>query len=108
MNLTPVPAGENIFSNHLVEIPSSLLQVGKNFLTMDFLNKYRKDGVGLHSFVDSVDKEQYTYSQFEADFCHYVFPNFDQPDLKARWTFMAQVDHDWTVISNEYVQSDTP
>mmetsp|Transcript_9867 Transcript_9867/g.16599 ORF Transcript_9867/g.16599 Transcript_9867/m.16599 type:complete len:85 (-) Transcript_9867:521-775(-) len=70
---------------------------------MDILNKYRKDGVGLHSFVDAVDKEQYLYTQFEADFCHYVFPCFDQPDLKATWTLKAVVSDDWTVIANEYV-----
>ena len=73
---------------------------------MKFLNKYRKDGVGLHSFTDAVDKEQYLYTQFEADFCHYVFPNFDQPDLKAEWTLKAVVSDDWTVIANEYTRTD--
>ena len=77
VNAKDVEYAENIFTNHLIEIPSSHLNLGENELSMDFLNKYRKDGVGLHSFIDSVDKEQYTYTQFEADFCHYVFPNFD-------------------------------
>ena len=72
-----------------------------NTLTIDFLNKYRKDGVGLHSFVDKTDGEQYLYTQFEADFCHYVFPCFDQPDLKATWRFSCNVEADWTVIANE-------
>jgi len=68
---------------------------------MFFLNKYRKDGVGLHSFIDKVDGGQYLYTQFEADFCHYVFPCFDQPDLRATWTFACQTEPDWAVISNE-------
>lgn len=41
------------------------------------------------------------YTQFEADFCHYVFPCFDQPDLKATWQFSCKTEADWTVISNE-------
>ena len=73
---------------------------------MLILNKYRKDGVGLHSFLDTKDQQQYLYTQFEADFCHYVFPCFDQPDLKASWAFSAVVPEDWTVIANDYVVPD--
>lgn len=67
-------------------------------------NKYRKDGVGLHSFTDKVDGQQYLYTQFEADFCHYVFPCFDQPDLKAYWTLTAVAEEEWTIFSNEYTE----
>ena len=66
-------------------------------------NKYRKDGVGLHSFVDKADGLQYLYTQFEADYCHFVFPCFDQPDIKATWKFSAATNEDWTVITNEHV-----
>ena len=49
-------AGENLFRNHHVVIPTAQLRVGEvNSVQIDFLNKYRKDGVGLHSFVDKVD-----------------------------------------------------
>jgi aminopeptidase N len=44
---------------------------------MDFLNKYRNDGKGLHSYTDKVDKLQYLYTQFESSDCHLVFPSFD-------------------------------
>ena len=98
-------AGENqtTFVEHEVNLPVQHLRVGANVVSMNIFNKYRKDGVGLHSFTDAVDQEQYLYTQFEADFCHYVFPVFDQPDLKATWTFKAVVPEDWTVIANEYV-----
>lgn len=85
---------------------TNLLKVGKNEVKMSILNKYRNDGCGLHSFVDAVDSQQYLYSQFESDFAHYVFPNFDQPDLKATWTLNAVVPSDWIVISNEYTNAD--
>ena len=68
---------------------------------MLFLNKYKKDGEGLHSFVDKEDNRQYLYTQFEPACANQVFPCFDQPDLKATWSFSALTDGEWTVISNE-------
>jgi len=83
-----------------------MLKVGEaNTICMSILNKYRIDGVGLHSFTDKQDGQQYIYTQFEADFCHYVFPCFDQPDLKAVWTLSALTEDDWTVIANESEQT---
>ena len=35
------------------------------------------------------------------------FPLFDQPDLKAEWTFSAVVHKDWTVVSNDYVREES-
>ena len=52
---------------------------------MSFANKYRNDGYGLHSFTDKVDRQQYLYTQFEPSYSNFVFPQFDQPDLKATW-----------------------
>jgi aminopeptidase N len=65
------------------------------------LNKYRKDGCGLHTFDDAQDNTQYIYTQFEADYSHYVFPTFEQPDLKAKLTLTTSVPNDWTVVANE-------
>jgi len=68
---------------------------------MDFFNKYRTDGMGLHTFLDKEDQKQYLYTQFEPQKANYVFPNFDQPDLKATWLLKAIVPQDWTLISSE-------
>jgi len=38
---------------------------------------------------------------FEADFCHYIFPCFDQIDLKAKVSLSAVIEQDWTLISTE-------
>ena len=73
---------------------------------MFILNKYRRDGCGLHSFTDGKDGQQYLYTQFEADFCHYVFPVFEQPSLKGTFTLRAQVPEDWIVVSNEAADED--
>lgn len=68
---------------------------------MLILNKYRKDGCGLHSFIDGKDGEQYLYTQFEPDYCHMVFPCFEQPSIKSTFTLRAQSPADWIVVSNE-------
>lgn len=89
VNGTVIQEDKGVFTNHQINLAKSVLNAGQNVVTLSLLNKYRIDGVGLHSFTDGVDKLQYLYTQFEADFCHYVFPVFDQPDLKATWKFAA-------------------
>ncbi len=61
---------------------------------------YMNTGEGLHRFVDPVDGEVYLYSQFEVSDSRRVFAVFEQPDLKARFTFTVTAPAHWTVISN--------
>lgn len=44
-----------IFDKHVLSLPKSALKAGENVVSLSFFNKYRKDGVGLHSFIDSAD-----------------------------------------------------
>jgi aminopeptidase N len=90
-----------IFDKHALELPKSALKGGENVVTILIYNKYRRDGVGLHSFTDPVDGLQYLFTDLECDFCHYVFPCMDQPDLKATWSLELAVADDWTALSNE-------
>jgi len=80
------------------------LKNGVNTVSMYFINDYRTDGYGFHSFTDQVDQKQYVYTKFEPAFCHYVMPTFDQPDLKATWRLSTLAPKDWTIVSNEFVQ----
>ncbi|MET0955061.1 MAG: aminopeptidase N, partial [Cryobacterium sp.] len=57
-------------------------------------------GEGLHRFVDPVDNEVYLYSQFEVPDSRRVFAVFEQPDLKASFTFTVTAPGAWEVISN--------
>ena len=61
---------------------------------------YMNTGEGLHRFVDPVDKEVYLYSQFEVADSRRVFTVFEQPDLKATFTFTVTTPNHWTVVSN--------
>lgn len=89
------------FREGMIILDRNLLKVGMNTVTVELINKYRNDGYGLHSFTDKVDMNQYIYTQFEPNYCHYVFPSFDQPDIRAKLSLSTYAAKDWSVISNE-------
>ncbi|MGH8990702.1 MAG: aminopeptidase N [Acidimicrobiia bacterium] len=60
---------------------------------------YEHTGVGLHRFVDPVDGAVYLHTQFEPFDAHRVFACFDQPDLKATYTFEVDAPAGWEVVS---------
>src|SRR5688572_17549589 len=66
---------------------------------------YEHTGVGLHRFVDPVDGAVYLHTQFEPFDAHRVFPCFDQPDLKATFSFEVEAPAGWEVISNGAVSA---
>lgn len=72
----PLAVG-NFFRDGKIILDSNMLQVGLNKVTVELINNYRNDGYGIHSFTDKVDLNQYLYTQFEPNYCHYVFPSFD-------------------------------
>jgi aminopeptidase N len=61
---------------------------------------YMHTGVGLHRFVDPVDKQVYLYTQFETFDAHRVYACFDQPDIKAVFTLSTLAPANWVVVSN--------
>jgi aminopeptidase N len=62
---------------------------------------YRADGTGLQRAVDSADDRVYVHSQFAAADARKVYANFEQPDLKAAFTFHVIVPERWIVFSNQ-------
>jgi aminopeptidase N len=73
---------------------------GENTLKVSGTAIYMLDGAGLHRFQDPVDGRVYLHSQFESYDAHRVFACFDQPDLKATYTFHVKAPPDWVVVSN--------
>ena len=72
----------------------------ENELTVVADAAYMNTGEGLHRFVDPVDDEVYLYSQFEVADSRRVFAVFEQPDLKATFTFTVTAPAHWKVVSN--------
>ncbi len=61
---------------------------------------YSRTGEGLHRFFDPSDGRVYLYSQFEVPDARRVFTTFEQPDLKAPFTFNVTAPAQWKVVSN--------
>jgi aminopeptidase N len=73
----------------------------ENELEVHATANYMNTGEGLHRFVDPVDNEVYLYTQFEVPDSRRVFAVFEQPDLKATFTFHVTAPAHWKVISNQ-------
>ncbi|WP_328386828.1 aminopeptidase N [Streptomyces sp. NBC_00400] len=72
----------------------------ENTLVVDARCAYSRTGQGLHRFVDPEDGEVYLYTQYEPADARRVFANFEQPDLKAPFTFEVTAPEGWRVLSN--------
>jgi aminopeptidase N len=71
-----------------------------NELVVVAQGKYTNTGEGLHRFVDPVDQEVYLYTQFEVPDSRRMFAVFEQPDLKATFSFNITAPSYWKVVSN--------
>ena len=73
---------------------------GEHELSVTAVLRYSRSGLGLHRFVDPADDRVYLYSQFEVSEARRVYACFEQPDLKAEFTFSVLAPAGWAVISN--------
>lgn len=78
-----------------------LIENEENVIEVVFTSKYNNKGVGLHHFVDPLDKKEYVYTQFEPFDANLVFPLFDQPDIKAKLNVTIITPEEWETLSNE-------
>ncbi|MFJ8041606.1 aminopeptidase N [Kitasatospora sp. NPDC096147] len=72
----------------------------ENVLVVEADCAYSRTGEGLHRFVDPVDGETYLYTHYEPADARRVFANFEQPDLKAPFTFSVTAPAAWDVYAN--------
>jgi aminopeptidase N len=61
---------------------------------------YSRTGEGLHRFADPADGRVYLYTQFEPADARRLYANFEQPDLKASFTFDVKAPAGWYIASN--------
>lgn len=85
------------FVNEHIVIPREAMRKGVNSVSIEFeagnqsLN--RRDG--------------YVYTLFVPDRARTVFPCFEQPNLKGRFTLTLEVPERWKAVSNTYQESET-
>ncbi|MFP7696122.1 aminopeptidase N [Trueperella sp. LYQ143] len=78
-----------------VQLPS-----GDHSVSVRARGVYSTSGEGLHRFTDPEDNETYLYSQFEPADARRVFPNIEQPDMKAQFTISIAAPAHWIALSN--------
>lgn len=76
------------------------LPQGRNTVRIVYENEYNHGGDGFHQFVDPEDGEEYLYTNFEPYNAHWLFPCFDQPDIKGRYTLTVTAPQAWKLIAN--------
>jgi aminopeptidase N len=80
----------------------------ENRVTVTGTALYSSSGEGMHRFFDPADGQCYLYTQYEPADARRVFANFEQPDLKARFTFSVTAPASWEVASNGAVAARLP
>ncbi|MFF5790654.1 aminopeptidase N [Paeniglutamicibacter sp. NPDC012692] len=88
--------GSRIYLENLLQGEDS-----PNMLVVDGMAHYSRSGEGLHRYVDPADGQTYCYTQFEPSDARRVYANFEQPDLKAPFTFTVRAPQEWHVASNQ-------
>ena len=93
-----------LWTGYRLTIPADAL-APENIVHIVYENEYDHTGDGFHQFIDPQDGEEYLYSNFEPYESHRLFPNFDQPDLKASYTLSVVAPAEWELISNARIES---
>ncbi|MHB1625490.1 MAG: aminopeptidase N [Candidatus Dormibacteria bacterium] len=98
INWQGAPLDLGAYAGQRIELPPL---EASNVLEVSGSSPYHRTGLGLHLAIDPSDNERYLYTDLEPAEAHRVFPCFDQPDLKGRFSFRIRVPQDWTVVSTE-------
>ena len=72
-----------------------------NVVVVTGIGAYSRSGEGMHRFHDPADDETYLYTQYEPADSRRVMACFEQPDMKASYTFTVDAPAGWQVLSNQ-------
>ena len=93
--LEPIP-----YARDHVVVPREHLRPGANRVEVRFAAPVRPAGAALTRYRDGTDGSEYIYSLLVPADASTLFPCFDQPDLKARFTLELTVPEQWRAVSN--------
>jgi aminopeptidase N len=88
-----------IVREHLV-IPARHVRTGENAVRLRFESPIATAGTAVTLYRDREDGSEYVYSLFVPSDASTVFPCFDQPDLKGRFTLLLAAPAGWEAVSN--------
>jgi aminopeptidase N len=86
--------------NEHVMLDAAWLRRGNNEVSVEFHAPIAASGRALTRYEDATDGARYVYSLFVPADASSVFPCFDQPDLKARWTLALSLPRGWQAVGN--------
>jgi len=92
-------AKPRVVREHLV-VPARLLHAGDNSIRLRFTAPIATAGTTVTRYSDREDGTDYVYSLFVPADASTVFPCFDQPDLKGRFSLTLEVPSAWEAVSN--------
>ncbi|MFT4938441.1 MAG: aminopeptidase N [Paraglaciecola sp.] len=88
------------YNGYFVTLPANALNNGHNEVSITYQHPYDQDGTGLHRFTDPEDGKTYLYTYLWPYYANRLFPNFDQPNLKASYEMTVRAQADWQVVSS--------
>ena len=74
------------FNGAHIRFPAAAFRDGTNRVTMGFKSPIAPSGAGIIRFTDETDRRDYFYTLLVPADANLLFPCFDQPDIKARFT----------------------
>ncbi len=98
INGTPV-ATPRMANGHIF-LPADYVKAGENLVTLSFDSGIGAAGRPVIRAVDRDDGNEYVYTLVVPMDASLVFPCFDQPDIKGRFTLEVTAPREWAVIAN--------
>ena len=100
------PSTPAVRNEHLV-IPARALKGGENTVSLGFDAPVGVAGAPITRYKDREDGGEYLYTLLVPADASAMFPGFDQPDLKARFTLALELPAGWKAVSNSKTESES-
>ena len=96
------------FAHEHVLIAKEHLKPGRNSVRLSFESPVAVAGSPVTRYRDRTDGAEYLYTLLVPADASALFPCFDQPDLKARFSLELELPREWTAVANAAVQEQSP
>jgi aminopeptidase N len=94
------PLHDTTWDGHHIVVPALHLVAGRNDIAVRFAAPIAPAGAAVIRYDDTQDSTRYLYTLLVPSDAQLLFPVFDQPDIKARFTWRVTVPADWEVLAN--------
>lgn len=78
----------------------------KMSVEVTYTGEYSKEASGFQRAKDPEDGSEYVFTDFEPYYAHWLYPSFDQPDLKGIFHVTVTAPTEWKVIHNELIEKE--